>query len=334
MAVSKEHLCKLCGLTWPEDRGRVHGGVFTCTLCANAVQTIRRNLGSSSELQEWTSEETHSFFQALQKEKDPSSGKLPWNTVRAALIKRLTQRKIDSFSAQVQVEELPLSVWVARGWSAETVQRFPTVSSAEHGCDLYQLPVKTLTWAETVQQIEEKILEKEKHAQGKRKDKTLDIPVSADSSAGSDPKAEAKAVKKLLANNERVAALAARALGTLTGLENSLGKTLARFDGKPGVEVAALTLCQEARDKASEWATTARAAVNAHSTNQTLTDPANSSALGALPFNAESLKVLGQQASAAQKAVKASAPKAAPKPKTEPKTKAAANKRKREKQPE
>lgn len=333
MAVSKEQLCKQCGLSYTEDEGRVHGSAFTCAQCKNVLQTIRRNLGSTTDLQEWSVQETHTFFQTLQKEKQQSDGKLQWTTVRACLIKRMTEQQIQAFTAQVQVEELPVSVWEKRGWDKETILRFPYVESQEHGCLLYQLPVKKMTWAETFQQIEEKILEGEKQAQGKKNNKDLDVPQASDKGSSADAKAEAKALKKVVTNNEKIAGAAAKAMGTLTGLEANLGKALKRYEGNPNVEADAVTLLKESQEKASQWATAARLAVNGQSSQKALPEGVATPALEPLPFNQSELKLLGQQSSAALKALKASVPKAAAKPKSEPKAKAAAaNKRKREKQ--
>ena len=99
--VDQGHLkCHLCGKMYGADAGRLHEGSFACKTCANVQQTIRRNLGSAASLQEWTKEETHKFFQKVQETKDSRDDKLLWATVKAVLLKSLTERQISKFQGR------------------------------------------------------------------------------------------------------------------------------------------------------------------------------------------------------------------------------------------
>lgn len=307
MAASKEMICKQCGLSYTDDQGRVHGSVFTCGQCQNVLQTIRRNLGSTTDLQEWSVQETHSFFQTLKKQKQQSDGKLQWSTVRASLIKRMTEKQIQAFTAQVQVEELPLSVWEKRGWDKATVLRFPSQESQEYGCLVYALPVKKLTWAETFQQVEEKILEKEKQAQGKKKAEGLDVPLATGVDEKQNPRKAAAQEKKTQKSNEKIASVAAKCLGCFSSLENSLKALIRKTDGVQGIEEEALKLRKENLETTQTWAEAARKAVNDHQSN--LQAGATGVALTALPFSLDMTKTLQKQACEAQKVLRSSIPK-------------------------
>ena len=70
------YVCRLCGNGYPESSGRLHGKSFTCWTCLNIQQTIRRNLGTTAPLSEFTTEETHSFFQKVPETKEEKEGKL------------------------------------------------------------------------------------------------------------------------------------------------------------------------------------------------------------------------------------------------------------------
>ena len=73
------------------------------------------------------------------------------------------RNSLESFETTVQVEELPMSVLLTRGWHEEVVRRFPSVHSEAHGCELYSaVPVRTCTWGEAYQSCEQIILEREK----------------------------------------------------------------------------------------------------------------------------------------------------------------------------
>lgn len=67
--------------------------------------------------------ETRAFFRALQIEK-AADGNLSYKTIRAVMVKKLTERHIQRFEAQLEVEVLPKSVLLTRGWEEATIERF------------------------------------------------------------------------------------------------------------------------------------------------------------------------------------------------------------------
>ena len=67
-------LCKMCNLMYDEKNGRLHGS-FTCHTCAAADRALRRNLGERSEVQEFSREETYTFFRKVKEAKEESLGK-------------------------------------------------------------------------------------------------------------------------------------------------------------------------------------------------------------------------------------------------------------------
>ena len=96
--------------------------------CLNAAQTVRRNLGQSLEARGFSQEETHDFYRSLKEEKTDVV-RLTYKTLRAVLVKKLTERRIKRFASQVEVEWLPASVLLSRGWDQATLDRF----EKEHG---------------------------------------------------------------------------------------------------------------------------------------------------------------------------------------------------------
>jgi len=110
--------CGSCGLEYSQQEGRLHGRNFKCGNCKNVEQTLRRHLGTTADLQEFSQEESEKFFKATHAAKC-LDGKLAWQTIRATLLKRMTEMRIKSFESKVAVEELPLSVLLTRGWDLE-----------------------------------------------------------------------------------------------------------------------------------------------------------------------------------------------------------------------
>lgn len=95
---------------------------FTCAQCKNVEQLIRRNLGSTVDMQEWTPPETYEFFRATHNKS--AQGRLKWTTVRASWIKKSTEATIRRFSSLVEKQPLPKSVWLQRGFAEDVIDRF------------------------------------------------------------------------------------------------------------------------------------------------------------------------------------------------------------------
>ena len=100
-----------------------------------------------------------------------------WKTVRAVLITCAVERNVTRACALQTGEFLPLSVWESRGWMEK--------QESEWCEDLqlwtYKVPIKTLTWEQVHERIEESFMRHEREAQKKRgAAKELDVPVAAE----------------------------------------------------------------------------------------------------------------------------------------------------------
>ena len=302
--------CQKCGVAYEVKEGRQHGPSFVCWPCNNISQTLRRNLGTSGPVGKMSAEDQVSFFTAAKSQKG-TDGKVSWNTIRATLLKRMTQRIISSFSIGLEVEELPKSVLLKRGWEAEVVDNFPHFFDDAYGCDLYRVPIRKLSWQECQQKVEEEIVELEKAASQKKGKSSagLDLPPPSGQAPeeGKSKNVESEE-KKVQKQNDKIASLAAKAMGPLTSQESSLSKLLARAEGKDEVDAAARTLCETSLEKIRNWLKRAQGAMNAQQCNKD--SPENVVALEALPFSQEDVKILLKQSSAAQTDIKAALSKA------------------------
>ena len=320
------HACKACGYKYSLSAGRVHGRHFLCQGCHNVQNTIRRNLGDTE------ADDSMAFFRSLRDaQKSSDCGSLSWKRIRAGMISRLTEEHISKFSTTVAVQELPLSVYTVQGWAEEVIKKFPCEYSDAYGCEVYKVPVRTLSWQEAFQKVESRILEKERLAsQKKRKNQDdLDVPQAEQSeakSAKADAKAakqEAATTKKTLQQNERLASTAAKALGPLTSVETSLQKCVAKAEEAEDHDAAALEMCKENLAKAMKWRESAREAVNRQQVLRASEEQKEKAeSLTPLPFDGEELKIFQKQSCEAAKALKQSVPKKAAKAKAEPKRKA------------
>ena len=321
-AVSEERkVCKNCGYSYAETDGRQHGRFFLCSQCKNIEQLVRRNLGSTTDLAEWSQTETYEFFRASQKKSN--DGRLKWSTIRASWIKKSTEAIIRKFSSTVEKQPLPKSMWLQRGFEAEVVDRFEPKWSDEYGTYVHELPVATLRWEEAHESVEAKVLEQEKNAAKKKGskgdgDQDLDVPALKAEDGKDDMKARKAQVaeqKKVASGNVKIAAVAARAMGSLCSVETSLTKLLAKTDGMEGLNEASLQVCRDSLEKARRWGAAARAAVNGQEAHKGLSPDAEQAALVPLPFDQSDLKALLLESAAGQKSLKESMPKKAPRPK-------------------
>ena len=334
-------MCRLCGLEHASAAGRMHGRSFTCTGCWAAKAMLRRNLGERTELKDFSPAETHSFFRGIAKEKEKQGGRIQWVTVRATLVRSLTDRRISSFRATCTQKELPLSVWVNQGWDATLVEACPNRFSEELNTQVYAVPVRELSWGEEYAKIEEQLLRHERDGQkkkgGKKKkddvanadvstDGELDLPSAEGSVSDKKGKPEVDR-KKLLAKNVALADKAAKALGPLQSTATGFSKLLERVQ-KSGCEIPeGITKSKEdCMAKLETWATAARECINMHESTRELWKDAGGDLmpLTALPFEGNDVKLLLKQATEVQSALRSLLPKKEAKAKAEPKANAAA----------
>ena len=320
-AEAQVYQCRLCGLGYTLDKGRVHGKVFMCTACNTHDRALRRNLGSQTELQQWSAEETQGFFRKLaQKKSETSNGRLQWATVRAVLVTSMTERTVMSFKGQIECSELPLSVYVQQGWCPDVVQKCPKVWSDHFGLYCYQVPIKKQTWAQCFERLETKILQQEKEVtklKGKGRkggdDDDIDVPVVAPagdkaSSSKQEAKKAAAEEKKLLFQNHKIGTAAAKALGALVQAEGSL-RACEEKAVKADVGDSELAVSRPLSAKLQTWTKAAREAVNAQECNKEKPEGAQVTALIPLPWDQEDWKATLKQAATVGKALKDCLPK-------------------------
>ena len=309
--------CKLCGLNQPQTEGRVHGS-FKCYVCLNIEQTMRRNLGTTMDMKEWSQEDLEDFFRKVA---SGENGRISWRTIKANLVKTLTERSLSRHTASVTCEKLPLSVYVTRGWSEATVKHFPTEWSEAYGEQVYKVPIEGDSWQEVKEEVEERVLQLERTAaaRGKAKKDMADLdlprPEPASGADAKEAKAQAAQEKKVSATNDRIVALASKALGSLVQAETSGTKLLARASKAGTKDESAQELLAKTVSELQDWAAKCRLAVNQQENNKNLPEGSEQKPLDTLPFDHAALKVKLQTFAASSKSLRDSLPKPQPKAK-------------------
>ena len=344
---AEKKTCKFCNFEYLPDQGRQHGRAFHCTTCASADRVLRNNLGSKgSNLDSFTADESCKFFRDIHKKKaEASNSRLQWTSLRAMLVTALTQRRISSFKSTLTGKELPLEVWLTKGWPKETVLASQIFWSEKHQCQLYVVDITEKCWSKEYQNVESEVLRHESEAaaskQAKKKQKKANAANQQDSSDGEmalptqsgaveekDNTNPQKAQKKVLQHNASLANRAAKAMGTISQNWTSLANMQEKV-AKSGVSVPAgiAESAQQTTEKLRSWSEAARAAVNMHEAAKNLSSE-DVQLLTDLPFAAADLKTAVQQAVEICKALRGLLPaktaKGKAKPKACPKAAAAA----------
>lgn len=348
-------VCKLCGYAYPEAEGRLHGRQFTCEQCGTADRTLRRNLGESTDMQQWTQDEVFTFYRNLRKQREEGNGRLQWKTIRSCMLNTLTQRAVTRWETSLTCESLPMSVWQNQGWEPEVVKLQPCEWSETYQCWTYRVPKKKMKWSQAREEEEAKLLQRERDATQKRRakgkksekpdeDSDLDVPDAVlaekskgDKTARTEARQAAAAEKKVLTENQKISGQAAKALGPLTTAMTSMDKVWAKAEACAQVDEDTKRCCAEIRSRLQTWRKAAHDAVNLQERNAAA-DKENVAPLVALPFTAEDLKILLKQNSEAGKSVKNALPKKEKRVKQaeqaqEPAAEGAAPKRRRTKTP-
>ena len=292
--------CKLCGLVYSGEAGRLQYNLFVCTPCGNVDRNIRRNLGDRNGLPTWSCEDQQHFFRQIRESR--KGQRVDWKTIKAAFVTSLTTSVINSHTATVEAEELPLSVWLQRGWEESLVKAQATVYSEEYKAWVYRVPVKRLTWIRTFSEVEEKVLAKEQEATkqrgAKRGDVELDLPLDKTGKASEkegqkSEKTEAAAAKKLVAGNAKIHAASAKAMGPLSSAEASLDKALNKAQAMSvDLEEGTLKCANATLLSLRDYGAACRHAVNQQQRNKTKAEGEVPEVLEALPFDAVCLKAL------------------------------------------
>ena len=248
------------------------------------------------------------FFRALHQKKGQDA-QLMWKTVRAVLITCAVERNVTRARALQTGEFLPLSVWESRGWDPKVVEKQESEWREDLQLWTYKVHIKSLTWEQVHERIEESILRHEREAQKKKgAAKELDVPVAAESGAGKDSKSEAAAQKKLLRENEKTYALAARAVGVLTKPVTQLQKLSDKVESSDEVPEGTKKAFQDLKNKLEESTQQARSVVNLHEAQKQNAE-GTVTPLPSLPFVQSDLKAFVQQTSAVAKEVRDCFPK-------------------------
>ena len=180
-----------------------------CQECNKATTMLHRKLAwppvSFSSLPE--DEQVQFWVKAADKGR-MSNGQFDYGQLRGVLKESLTVRKTREFSASIDTEDLPLSVWVSRGWDAEHIKATCACKQDPVHGDVYCVPVRSTKQSAIVQQIEEEIAAAEKAikkkkalgetatAEEKEEHKKINIETESSSTSSSSKKKKKKNKKK------------------------------------------------------------------------------------------------------------------------------------------
>ena len=261
------------------QEGRFHGKKWYCTSCNTLTQLLRRHLGSA-ELEGFNQQERAAFFR-YQHESASTDGRYTWQCVRSSLLKTKAEKKIEAEERRMSAEELPLSVWLSRGFDKSVVLACPCRKDTLLG-DVYAVPIRKQINREINETVEKELLTKEHAVRDKEASKKRKTPATGAQNEwdvaepGSQPplclKGPSKACKAQKTTKERTeaalqkqqakaekvngqqAALAAKGVGSLSGSLRQVNIVSAQCDKilPDSLEQQRESL-NEAKDKLQLW---------------------------------------------------------------------------------
>ncbi|CAE7774396.1 unnamed protein product [Symbiodinium sp. CCMP2456] len=315
--------CSLCLLQC--EKVSTRGAQLVCAGCVNVSSMLQYKLGGKVSA---TLEDKVAFFRRA---KSTGSARLEWKTVRALVKEHMIMRKIKQSEVSVGGKYLPMNVHLAAGWSeSQVTAKNDFMEDPELG-KVWRVPVMEKTVRQIDEEIEEELTTKEqevtksrqgkkrKPQEGEQEEPDLDLPCAkAQGKAGDSNKAakkeeqeETKAARLTFKNNKAKAALAAKAVASLSTLLSSLNSAKG-FAAKVWEELPQdlRTSLTEALATALAWKTAATSALQFQENYEqaALKDPAAPvQPLPVLPFTAETFHDYDKAAKAAVKELRRAA---------------------------
>ena len=133
-----------------------------CPSCSNITSMLCRKMTwppvAFASLPE---EDQVDFWKTAAEKGCMSNGKFDYGQLRGILKQTIATRKTRQFSAHIDSEDLPMSVWIARGWSEDHIKRAcKQKDDPVHG-EVWCVPIRTTRQAAIIQKVEEEIAEAE-----------------------------------------------------------------------------------------------------------------------------------------------------------------------------
>ena len=181
VAMKKESLtCSKCGLaltmeTMCAPKSERHKGRI-CKPCSAVTAMLRRHIGEEmpDEWQLLSPDLQKEFFANVVQAKE-SSGPLSYKTVRAELVKSLSNTKLTCQAESVGGGFFPLEYWTKQGFPEQLIlEGAPREEHAFLGT-CYQVPIHYKNYEQRVEQIERSILSAERGLK-RKKDPSLAVP--------------------------------------------------------------------------------------------------------------------------------------------------------------
>ena len=292
-----------------------------CADCHTLKNLLTRNLGGAPE--EWTDADRRAFFARPELAQAKSNGRYQWSLVRAQVKQTSVSRRSQTHSSSLGGPFLPLTVWLARGYTREHVLQFPSETDSL-GMTTYQVATKATSVTDVAETVESELRERETEVRAKKTAKadpegqSLNVPLlqtrtgAGQTEAQTSKKAERAAARAAAQEAKQSAARAQFAAASLAKLQPKVSALEAAVK-----KAASLTDCSEelrtqlaqALQQFQGWSNNCRSCVAGATVPELGFDSA--ALKGSLAAVAALLKSLGEEgkaAAAAKRAARASAP--------------------------
>lgn len=134
---------------------------YVCRPC-NAVTTmVFRNLRQEGPLRmtDWDDAQVQEFYRRAQE--SLNGGRMKWSMVRDCIKKSMVKRVTEATEKRMHAEYKPLGVWEKLGYEVEMIAAYNKTEWNPAVGMCYAVPLKSISWKHTEEEVEEQILQYE-----------------------------------------------------------------------------------------------------------------------------------------------------------------------------
>ena len=157
-------MCKKCGMeVAPDDAVKKTIYTVWCKRCNKSWMMLHRSMSwPPADFSSMTAEDQMSFWKACREEVElDAKGRLVYSSLRAQLVKTLTQRRISQNSAEEKTIPMPLEAWKKAGWDADHIEKNGKKVWSEQAGWLYEVTTVNKAKSVIMQEIDSRLTKSE-----------------------------------------------------------------------------------------------------------------------------------------------------------------------------
>ena len=213
VALGSQHMCRRCA-TPAEEAIQKGKDWFVCKKCNATYNVLRRNLEwPPPDFSAMSEEDQIDFWRQCKESASEAPARLKYGSLKATLIKSITQTKTHRTTVAETSQGQPLATWKLQGWDISHIEQFGNKVWCPAAGWLYEVPLTSKTRSVSIEETEAKLCQSEQRMKQSKsvdpKDRLLEAASSEDEIEAPAPKKQkaSKAVGKSSVDKEEAKAM-------------------------------------------------------------------------------------------------------------------------------